>query len=498
MPTNCGCPEPCPDPLNVPIDLGCVQAINTECVTYNGDNVPCIEVMEGDNLSNIIKILAEELCALENSMTTFSCEDLSTCSLDNIGDTIITTPTANQYLTFNGTNWVNVNFPNIPNSFSCGDLNSCSINALADVNVNPTNGQVLTWNSLTNSWVSTTITIPPSLTYSVNNGLSESPSDNFQLGGALIKNTIIDGDNGGTDFNFTLSNLNLFTSSAERFIFNNKANHVRYELGKNNTFNGYGSGSFLGFQLFEGEDNVINSSKGKITGYNNNMTDSIGYIIGDDNTMSLAKGYLFGENSSMTDGVGGFVLGENINIIGNIIGGERTIIALGTEINVTMGLLNTTGHTLINLDNHFNLNQGKLHNGGNILGGGLDYNFIVRANYAKFILNNSNTNYIEVEQGVPGWTYVSSKDTKENIENIDYNNILKCLDKIDIYKWSYKDADNKENYHTSIMAEDFHETFSEYVNCTNKKSIATGDIDGINTALIKALYERVKLLENKS
>jgi hypothetical protein len=162
-----------------------------------------------------------------------------------------------------------------------------------------------------------------------------------------------------------------------------------------------------------------------------------------------------------------------------------------------MGALNTTGHTLINLDNNFNLNQGKLHNGGNILGGGLDYNFIVRANYVKFILNNANSNFVEIEQGGIGWSYTSSKDAKEEIKNINYDDLLKCFDKVDIYKWKYKDVENKEDYHTSIMAEDFHEAFSKYVNTTNKKAIASGDIDGINTALIKALYERVKLLESK-
>ena len=42
--------------------------------------------------------------------------------------------------------------------FTCSMLNSCEINSLSNVTANPTDGQVLTWNSTTNMWEATTIT----------------------------------------------------------------------------------------------------------------------------------------------------------------------------------------------------------------------------------------------------------------------------------------------------------------------------------------------------
>ena len=63
---------------------------------------------------------------------------------------------------------------------------------LLDVNTpSPTNGDVLTWNSATSTWIAAAPTGGGG-TYTVNNGLTENPANNFQLGGTLIQDTIID------------------------------------------------------------------------------------------------------------------------------------------------------------------------------------------------------------------------------------------------------------------------------------------------------------------
>lgn len=116
----------------------------------------------------------------------FSCTDLATCSINNLGDINISGASNGQVLVFNGTSWVpgtdNVNdgdsnplneiqtlslsgnslslslnggtvtLPGGGGSFSCTDLASCSINNLGDINISgATNGQVLTFNGT--SWV---------------------------------------------------------------------------------------------------------------------------------------------------------------------------------------------------------------------------------------------------------------------------------------------------------------------------------------------------------
>lgn len=177
------CPEPIPNP-----NEGCLSQINTECITYNGDDVLCVEVTKGSNLNYIIKLISEQICNLTDLLDkeTFSCSKLGTCSINSLGDVIITSPTLGQVIGYDGTNFVNVD---IPNSFSCGDLGSCSINDLGNVNASPSNGDVLTYSG--GQWIASTPSIAPS--YTSSNGITLSGSD-FILGGTLLQNTTINGN----------------------------------------------------------------------------------------------------------------------------------------------------------------------------------------------------------------------------------------------------------------------------------------------------------------
>jgi len=62
---------------------------------------------------------------------------------------------------------------------------------LLDVNTtSPTNGDVLTWDSGTSTWIAAAPTGGGG-TYTVDNGLTENPANNFQLGGTLLQDTTI-------------------------------------------------------------------------------------------------------------------------------------------------------------------------------------------------------------------------------------------------------------------------------------------------------------------
>jgi hypothetical protein len=86
----------------------------------------------------------------------------------------------------------------------------------------PADGDVLTWDSATSNWVAAAPTGGGGI-YTVNNGLTESPANNFQLGGTLIQNTII---NGGTSNPLNFQATNIIDSNYYPFVFSNNATGV--------------------------------------------------------------------------------------------------------------------------------------------------------------------------------------------------------------------------------------------------------------------------------
>jgi hypothetical protein len=81
----------------------------------------------------------------------------------------------------------------------------------------------------------------------------------------------------------------------------------------------------------------------------------------------------------------------------------------------------------------------------------------------------------------------SSRATKNNINLINGESILKLIANLDIYSWSYiKDAGKVT--HIGPMAEEFFETFNVGV---DNKHISPTDTSGISLAAIKALMDKV-------
>ena len=75
----------------------------------------------------------------------------------------------------------------------------------------PNDGDVLTWDSTTSTWIALAPTGGGG-TYTVDNGLTESPANNFQLGGTLIQNTTITETNYQLLFNAENKNSLLLNS----------------------------------------------------------------------------------------------------------------------------------------------------------------------------------------------------------------------------------------------------------------------------------------------
>ena len=92
------------------------------------------------------------------------------------------------------------------------------------------------------------------------------------------------------------------------------------------------------------------------------------------------------------------------------------------------------------------------------------------------------------------WTNSSDKNLKENFETINGSDILKKLDEMDITRWNYK-KDESGITHIGPMAQDFYAAFGLG---HDDVTIATVDADGVALAAIKALYEKIQILEKEN
>ena len=95
--------------------------------------------------------------------------------------------------------------------------------------------------------------------------------------------------------------------------------------------------------------------------------------------------------------------------------------------------------------------------------------------------------------GAGAWSILSDRNSKENIESLDQQDYLSRLDSIDVFSWSYKSQDSNIT-HIGPMAQDFYATFNLG---TDSTTINSGDFDGVNLLLLKALNAKVQLLETQ-
>lgn len=230
---------PCNECPETP-DTGCLQPITTECVTYNGNDIDCANISSGQSLNQVIEQLADNDCGLQeqiedivqdieelsgsvtilqedleelsgsvqtqiDNIPSFTCQDLSGCSIDDLLDVDVT-PVSGDGLIFNGIKWVNYT-PEIIGTFNCADLSGCTLDNLGNViETSSASGDILIRNST--AWVNQSF----ASLYSASNGLTKT-LNNIKLGGTLVENTTID----SASYDFTFNNvgkLGIFSGSA--------------------------------------------------------------------------------------------------------------------------------------------------------------------------------------------------------------------------------------------------------------------------------------------
>jgi len=358
MPCN-DCPELIPNP-----NEGCLQPITSECVTYNGEDVICATITSGQNLNQVIEQLATNDCDLQeqiedviSSLETFTCEDLSGCSINDLADVDVT-PVSGESLVFNGTNWISQTIV-LPNEFSCESLSGCSLDYFSNViETSSASGDVLIFNGT--NWVN----VEYDLLLTANNGLTKS-SSNIELGGTLIKNTSILGANFdlvlGTNAS-SIDKLNAYTDSVNirstLFSFNESDESTQtkgFRFETNKTSIAIGTDVFDNFNIedcFRIGNNISISDtsilpdttpRGTYIGKNINSVNSgigpIGYgvAIGEDISLDFFIGTAIGKDISIDNAIGGFLLGTDINISGFGLGNQSTYV-FGNKVDITYSI----------------------------------------------------------------------------------------------------------------------------------------------------------------
>lgn len=123
-----------------------------------------------------------------------------------------------------------------------------------------------------------------------------------------------------------------------------------------------------------------------------------------------------------------------------------------------------------------------------------DNQFLVKASGGSYFYTDSDQlSGAYLAAGSGSWSSLSDKNSKENIEEVDYKEVLKKVEGIDVYTWNYISQDEAIR-HIGPYAQDIYSAFNFG---ETDKAISIVDMDGINLASIKALLNKMEGLENE-
>jgi hypothetical protein len=97
---------------------------------------------------------------------------------------------------------------------------------------------------------------------------------------------------------------------------------------------------------------------------------------------------------------------------------------------------------------------------------------------------------VYMRHGQNGWSAYCDRNKKENFKKLDFEEVLKKIDKIPVTEWNYKGLDTIK--YIGPMAQDFWQAFQ--LGGTDSLGINTICIDGVNMAAIKGLIQRTNEL----
>lgn len=244
------------------------------------------------------------------------------------------------------------------------------------------------------------------------------------------------------------------------------------QQGSQNTFIGYSAGTYLGYNNNSASNNTcLGWNAGKGTTSSAVATNNV--FIGDAAGTAITTGDY---NTVLGSGAGsGITTGSNNVVITSNGSGSLT-----TENGQLRVLGGTNGNFLMRGDFSTSAaNQQRL---------GLCGAVVPTAGTDAILVGTGATNGNLAHLTVGGtWTSTSSRELKEDFEELDGSEILHKVCSLDIPRWKYKKTNE---HHIGPMAEDFYKLFRVG---TDNKSIA--DLDGAGVAL-RAIQEQQKEINN--
>jgi hypothetical protein len=93
---------------------------------------------------------------------------------------------------------------------------------------------------------------------------------------------------------------------------------------------------------------------------------------------------------------------------------------------------------------------------------------------------------VYMRHGANGWSSYCDRNKKENFKQLNFEGVLKKIDKIPVTEWNYKGNDTMK--YIGPMAQDFWQAFQ--LGGTDSLGINSICIDGVNMAAIKGLIQR--------
>ncbi|MFT7613565.1 MAG: hypothetical protein ACI9J3_002540 [Parvicellaceae bacterium] len=457
--------------------------------------------------------------------------------LSNLTDVDTSGIQIGQTLTWNGTNWVSSNIDSVVYANNSGHaVYSDTANFAYSTNASTADTAQFSFFSDTAIYASTagSAVYSDSSNYADTAGYALNCINSWDLNGNSLAGTEFIGSINAEDVLFKTNNIErMRVTSSGKIGINTPAPQADFELTGDNglIFNGVlGAGAS---QTFTGDRLVWYPKKGHFYagGGSINLTDGnigdysfgAGYNLTVSGDYSTAFGY-----ASLASGIASFAVGFDSKATGDYSFAQGQVSMASGVASVAMGRgADSFGYASVALGYHptasadFSVAIGNncwaTAEGSYALGyrarsdhigsfvysdesasylySTADNQFMVRAaGGTRFYSSSTLTSGVVLAAGAGAWATVSDSTKKENIKDIDLDDILNKIAELKVYEWNYLTQDSAIR-HIGPMAQDFYASFGFGESDT---TITTTDIDGINMAGVKALYEKSIQLEYKA
>jgi hypothetical protein len=278
--------------------------------------------------------------------------------------------------------------------------------------------------------------------------------------------------------------------------------------------------TLLQYSIAIGNKSITGGRNAIAFGTNNNAYGQYSYIFGHNSSALGTNSAIIGEESHVMSGYNhGYAMGYRDTIKGNYavaIGhnafAEGTgAVAIGTNVrtdnpySVAIGNFSSAiADRSIAIGSYVSTN---FKNGAVIIGDGsttvttlahLNNTMTMRFNNGyRLYTNSALTTGVYMNSGATAWVILSDRNTKENIEPIDGEELLSKIGNLSITKWNYIANDDATKF-IGPMAQDFHAAFG--LGGNDSLGISTLAYDGVNMAAIQALKyrtDKIQVLEDR-